>query len=393
MRIPRTPSFYPKSKRLGQPAYNAFMKPIYLDYNATTPIDPEVRAAMTLYFDQHFGNPSSSHEFGHSARGAVERARAEVAELIGAKSEEIVFCGGGTEASNLAIQGLFWKQFPNPSHIITCVTEHPATLNTCRALQQYGCTVTELPVDQWGFVDPDDVIRAIRPETMLVSIMHANNETGTLQPIREIANIAQSHGIPFHTDAAQSIGKLPINVNELGVDLLTIVGHKCYAPKGSAALFVRTGVALHRIIHGADHERGLRAGTENVPYIVALGTACRIAQQRLPEETSRLQSLRDQLHRGLGDHVILNGHATQRLPNTLNVSFPGHIGAELLAKVPSVAASTGSACHEGRVKMSPVLVAMGVSGEVGQGAIRFSVGRFTTENEIDRAVELIRKAC
>lgn len=344
---------------------------------------------MLPFLDEQFGNPSSSHAYGKAAKAAVDQARNEVAEFIGAKSHEIVFTGGGSEANNMAIQGVYWQHFPKPVHIITCVTEHPATLNTCRALKRFGCEVTELPVDQYGLVDPADVQKAIRPNTILISIMHSNNEVGTLQPIQAIVGIAKACGILVHTDAAQSIGKLPINVDELGVDLLTIVGHKCYAPKGSAALYVRHGVSLERIIHGADHERGFRAGTENVPYIVGLGAACRIAQKKLSEEATRLQTLRDRLHRGLGDTVVLNGHPTLRLPNTLNVSFPGHIGAELLAKVPRIAASTGSACHEGKVKVSPVLSAMGVSQDVGQCAVRFSVGRFTTEEEVDRAAELI----
>jgi cysteine desulfurase len=257
---------------------------------------------------------------------------------------------------------------------------------------RFGCEITELPVDGFGQVDPDAVGNAMRPDTFLISIMHSNNEIGTLQPIAEIAAIAKQHGVLFHTDAAQSIGKLSVHVRELGVDLLTIVGHKCYAPKGSAALFIRQGVQLGRIIHGADHERGLRAGTENVPYIVALGAACRIAGQRLPGETARLQSLRDRLQRGLGKEVVLNGHPTQRLPNTLNVSFPGHIGAELLVKVPGIAASTGSACHEGKVRVSPVLTAMGIKPDLAEGAIRFSVGRWTTEQEIDDGVKWLRAA-
>jgi cysteine desulfurase len=368
------------------------MKPIYLDYNATTPIDPDVRAAMMPYFEEHFGNASSAHWYGRHANEAVQHARQEVADLIGANAAEIIFCGGGSEASNLAIQGAYWRHYPKPAHIITCATEHPATLNTCRALMRFGCEITELPVDGFGQVDPDAVGNAMRPDTFLISIMHSNNEIGTLQPIAEIAAIAKQHGVLFHTDAAQSIGKLSVHVRELGVDLLTIVGHKCYAPKGSAALFIRQGVQLGRIIHGADHERGLRAGTENVPYIVALGAACRIAGQRLPGETARLQSLRDRLQRGLGKEVVLNGHPTQRLPNTLNVSFPGHIGAELLVKVPGIAASTGSACHEGKVRVSPVLTAMGIKPDLAEGAIRFSVGRWTTEQEIDDGVKWLRAA-
>ena len=371
-------------------------RPIYLDYNATTPLDPAVRAAMLPYLDEHFGNPSSSHAYGKTAAAAVAVARAEVAALIGAQPDEIIFAGGGSEASNHALKGvvlaakLAGRDRP---HIITCAIEHPATLVVCESLHRWGCDLTVVPVDGWGRVDPDAVRRAITADTVLVSIMHSNNEVGTLQPIRDFAVIARQRGVLFHTDAAQSLGKLPVNVDELGIDLLTIVGHKLYAPKGSAALYVRRGVSLEPLIHGAGHEAGRRAGTESVHNIVGLGTACQVARERLPNEEPRLRGLRDRLQERLmakcGDRLVLNGHPTVRLPNTLNVSFVGHIGAELLAKVPEIAASTGSACHEGRVSYSPVLKAMGIDPVVGQGAIRFSVGRFSTEVEIDRAAQLI----
>ncbi len=366
-------------------------KPIYLDYNATTPIDPAVRATMLPFLDEHFGNPSSAHSYGRATADAVAVARTEVASLIGAHPDEIVFAGGGSEASNHAIKGaVFAAKLAGRvrPHIVTCAVEHPATLVTCEALRRWDCDVTVLPVDGYGRVDPDAVRTAITGMTVLVSIMHSNNEVGTLQPLAPIAAIAHEHGVLVHTDAAQSLGKLPVNVDSLGVDLLTIVGHKLYAPKGSAALYIRRGVKLEPMVHGAGHESGRRAGTENVPYIVGLGVACRIAMNNLPDEEPRLRLLRDRLHASLGN-VVLNGHPTERLPNTLNVSFPGRIGAELLATIPEIAASTGSACHEGKVKLSPVLQAMGVPPEIAQGAIRFSVGRFTTEDEVDHASRLI----
>jgi cysteine desulfurase len=371
-------------------------RPIYLDYNATTPIDPAVRAAMMPFLDEHFGNPSSSHVYGQEAAAAVSHARGQVADLIGSQPDEIVFAGGGSEASNHAIKGaVFAARLAGRArpHIITCAIEHPVTLVTCESLRRWDCDVTVLPVDGFGQVDPDAVRPAVTPNTVLISIMHSNNEVGTLQLVREITAIARDRGVLTHTDAAQSLGKLPINVDDLGVDLLTIVGHKLYAPKGSAALYIRRGARLEPLVHGASHESGRRAGTENVPYIVGLGAACRVAQDRLPDEESRLRSLRDRLHQALlaklGDRVTLNGHPERRLPNTLNVSFAGCIGAELLARLPEIAASTGSACHEGKVSFSPVLRAMGVPAAVAEGAVRLSVGRFTTENEIDRAADLI----
>jgi cysteine desulfurase len=384
------------------------MKPIYLDYNATTPIDPAVFQAMLPYladhaggWNSHFGNPSSTHAYGKKAHDAVEQARQQVAGLLGARPEEIVFTGGGSEASNHAIKGaafvklrsLFGRWLRKEVHIITCAVEHPATLQPCEFLKHLGCRITILPVDRHGLVDPDAVRKALGRPTTLVSIMHANNEVGTLQPIREIAAIARRHGALMHTDAAQSLGKLPVDVNDLGVDLLTVAGHKLYAPKGVGVLYVRDGVRLEPLIHGAGHEAGRRAGTENVPYAVALGAACEVARRSLPQATDRLRQLRDRLwerlRAGLGERVVLNGQPERRLPNTLNVNFVGHVGAELLEKVPEIAASTGSACHEGKISQSPVLCAMGVPPELGRGAVRLSVGRFTTEDEIDRATEVL----
>lgn len=373
--------------------------PIYLDYNATTPIDPAVVEAMLPYFREHFGNPSSVHAYGKAARDAVERARGQLAALIGALPEEIVFTGGGSEASNHAIKGAVlgsrrgWRGGP---HVVTSEIEHPATLRPCGFLRSMGYTPVAVPVDRYGSVDPDDIRLAIGRRTRLVTIMHSNNEVGTLQPIREIAQISHSRGILVHTDAAQSVGKVPINVRELDVDLMTIAGHKMYAPKGIGALFIRRGVSLGRLIHGADHESGRRAGTENVALMVALGEAAAIAQRELPESGSKLRSLRDRLfallHQKLGDTVVRNGHPEHGLPNTLNVNFVGQIGAELLAHTPEIAASTGSACHAGEISLSPVLKAMGIPCDMGMGAVRLSVGRLTTEAEIDEAAKALIRA-
>jgi cysteine desulfurase len=382
-------------------SYNdRIMPPIYLDYNATTPVDPAVTEAMLPYLRDQFGNPSSTHALGRAAHEAVDKARAQVASLLGAQPDEIVFTGGGSEASNHAIKGAVFGQVSGlfrrrarGAHIITSAVEHPATLQPCAFLERLGCKVTILPVDRYGLVDPDDVAKALTPATMLVSIMHANNEVGTIEPIREIAELARRHGALMHTDAAQSCGKIPVRVNELGVDLLSLAGHKLYAPKGIGALYVRRGVKLEPLIHGAGHEAGRRAGTENVPYIVALGKACELAERSLPQAGEKLQKLRDrlwcELKDALGDKVVLNGHPELRLPNTLNVNFVGHIGAELLQKVPAIAASTGSACHEGNVTLSPVLKAMGVSPELGRGAVRLSVGRFSTEDEVRQTTEAL----
>jgi cysteine desulfurase len=379
------------------------MKPIYLDYNATTPIDPAVVDAMIPYLRDNFGNPSSAHAYGRTAHDAVDKARRQVADLLGAQPDEIIFTSGGTEASNHALKGIVFAQLPGipgrwakDAHIITSAIEHPATLQPCEFLKRLGCRITMVPVDRTGLVDPEAIRKALDRHTILVSIMHANNEVGTLQPIREIAALCHERGIPVHTDAAQSIGKMPVNVNELSIDLLSLAGHKLYAPKGVGALYVRRGVELEPLIHGAGHEQGRRAGTENVPYVVALGAACTIARRSLPEASERLRQLRDRLWHRLvkdwGERIVLNGHSERRLPNTLNVNIVGHIGAELLNTVPEIAASTGSACHEGSVRLSPVLQAMGVPAQLGQGAVRLSVGRFTTEEEIDRAAEALGRS-
>jgi cysteine desulfurase len=379
------------------------MRPIYLDYNATTPLDPAVIEAMLPYLHEHFGNPSSTHAYGKTAHDAVERARHQVADLIGAEPDEIVFTGGGTEASNHAITGAFFATFGGvfghlfhrEVHVITTAVEHPATLQPLAFVKRLGCRVTVLGVDRFGRVDARAVLDAIGRKTRLITVMHSNNEVGTLQPIREITSHARERGVLVHTDAAQSLGKLPVKVKELGVDLLTLAGHKLYAPKGVGVLYVRRGTKLEPFIHGAGHEGGRRAGTENVPYIVALGKACEVARESLPAATEKLRGLRDRLWErlqgALGERVVLNGHPQLRLPNTLNVNFVGQVGADLLAAVPEVAASTGSACHEGSVVQSPVLCAMGVPPELGRGAVRLSVGRFTTPEEVDQAAEALAR--
>jgi cysteine desulfurase len=369
--------------------------PIYLDYNATTLLDPAVADAMEPFLRSQFGNPSSAHAYGASAHVAVERARAQLARLLGCHPEEIVFTGSGSEATNLALKGLVFASH-SPFHdlqLITSAVEHPATIETCRFLERLGCHITILPVDKCGIVELDALRAALQRGTLAVSIMHANNEVGTLEPIEQIAEIVHEHGALLHVDAAQSIGKIDVDVDALGADLLTVAGHKLYAPKGIGALYVRRGLHLESLVHGGGQEGQRRGGTESVPNIVGLGAASELAARSLPDATKRLASLRDQLwerlHEALGNDLTLNGHPRQRLPNTLNVSFLGRVGAELLALIPEIAASTGSACHEGTTSGSPVLAAMGLSPEAVRGAIRLSVGRFTTELEVERAADLL----
>jgi cysteine desulfurase len=361
---------------------------IYLDFNATTPIAPEVIAAMTQTLAEPFGNPSSDHWAGWPARQAVEKARAQVAALLHCDSDEVVFTSGGSEANNHALKGIFFAQNARDSHIVTTQIEHPAILNPCHFLERLGASVTYVPVDGMGRVDPDQIRRSLTARTVLISVMHANNEVGTLQPIAAIARISRERGIAFHTDPAQSVGKIPTNVDELGVDLLSIAGHKLYAPKGVGVLYVRKGIRLEPLIHGAGHESGRRAGTENILLDVGLGTACELAQQWLGMES--VQQLRDLfwdlLQARFGERVVLNGHPTEKLPNTLNVSFTGKSGSEILHGLEGVAASTGSACHAGSVELSPVLKAMGIPREIGLGAVRFSLGRTTTREEIEEIV-------
>lgn len=366
---------------------------IYLDYNASTPIAPEVVEAMRPFLTEHYGNPSSSHWAGMPARNAVENARAEVAMLIGADPSEIILTSSGTESNNHALKGIFFADRTKGNHIITTAVEHPSILDPCRFLGKFGAEITVLPVDRFGMVDPDDVRRAITSGTILVSVMHANNEVGTIQPIAEISRIVKDAGALFHTDASQSIGKIPASVDALGVDLLSIAGHKLYAPKGIGALYIRKGTEINPLIHGAGQESGRRAGTENVLLAVALGAACSIADKL---DMSRIQELRDRFHKRLQEifekKITLNGHPTDRLPNTLNVNFIGRSGTEILNIMPNIAASTGSACHSGLSTLSPVLAAMHVSPEEGMGAVRFSLGRYTTWDEIEAVLELLRSA-
>lgn len=370
------------------------MRRIYLDYNASTPIAPEVVAAMRPFLDEAYGNPSSSHWAGKPARDAVDTARGQVADLLGCAPGEVVFTSGGSEANNHALKGVAFALRNKGDHIVTSAVEHPAILAPCAYLAKLGCRITQVPVDRFGQVDPDDVRRAITPRTILVSIMHANNEVGTIEPIAEIARITREHNVLLHTDAAQSVGKIPTRVDDLGVDMLSIAGHKLYAPKGVGALYIRRGTPIEPLIHGAGHEGGRRAGTESALMAVALGAAARLARDL--DAMERARGLRDRLWRLLqddfGDRVVLNGHPEQRLPNTLNVSFVGLVGAEVLARLGDVAASTGSACHSGRIELSPVLAAMGVAPQVGMGAIRFSLGRDSTEADIDDVVDELNRA-
>jgi cysteine desulfurase len=365
--------------------------PIYLDYNATTPVDPRVVDAALPYLTHHFGNPSSSHAYAAKPRTAIAEARGQLSDLLSATPAEIIFTGGGSEADTLAIRGTAFtaRGQGRGDHVITQATEHPAILEACRSLTDDGFEVTQLPVDHHGRVDPRDLEAAITDRTVLVSIMTANSETGTLQPIPELATIARRHGALLHTDAAQAAGKIPLDVGELGVDLLTVVGHKMYAPKGVGALYIRAGTPIRPVIYGASQEHGVRAGTENVALIVALGAAAAIATAELPGSAAELSAVRDLLHHELDRHLPggaqFNGHHVDRLPNTLNVSLAGIDGKRLLAATPLIAASTGSACHEGIDTPSAVLTAMGLDAERAQGAIRLTVGRWTTPDDARRA--------
>ncbi|MGI5237876.1 cysteine desulfurase family protein [Dactylosporangium sp. CA-139066] len=372
--------------------------PVYLDYNATTPVDPRVAAAMAPYLTALFGNPSSAHPYGAQPRAALQRARTQVAALVGARPAEIVFTGSGSEANLLAIRGAALAAGPARPHVITQATEHPAVLETCRALQRlHGLRVTVLPVGADGLLDPDAVAAVAGLDTALVSVMAANNETGALQPIAELAAVARRAGALFHCDAAQAAGKIPLDVDALGVDLLTVVGHKMYAPKGIAALYLRDGVRLEPVVYGGGQEHGLRAGTENVALAVALGSAADLAAADLAGGTpARIAALRDDLyHRlaaGLPGRVYRNGPAERCLPNTLNVSIDGVLGHDVLAAAPAIAASTGSACHSGTHTPSPVLTAMGVHPDRALGALRLSLGRWTTDHDVETAASEVLAA-
>lgn len=361
---------------------------IYLDYNASTPIAPEVAAVMRPLLDNAYGNPSSTHWAGQPAREAVEQARAQVAALLGCASDEIVFTSGGSEANNHALKGVGFALRDKGDHIVTSSIEHPATQAPCAHLAKLGYKISHVGVDRYGRVDVDEVRRAITPRTILVSIMHANNEVGTIQPIADIGRITRERGVLLHTDAAQSAGKIETRVDELGVDLLSIAGHKLYAPKGVGALFIRRGTPIEPLVHGAGHEGGRRAGTESALLAAALGAAATLGCDLEP--MARVRAIRDrfwqQLQTAFGGDIARNGHPEQCLPNTLNVSFVGHAGADVLARLDGVAASTGSACHSGQITWSPVLKAMGIAPQIAMGAVRFSLGRDTTADEIDDVV-------
>ena len=365
------------------------MKTIYLDYNATTPIDPGVSEAMLPYLYEHFGNPSSSHEYGVTTKKAVEDARNKVAELLRCSSEEVIFTSGGSEANNYAIKGVAAAYRHIGNHIITSQIEHPAVIEVCHYLEEIGFDVTYLSVDEYGIIDFQEFEKSIRPSTILISIMHANNEVGTIEPIEKIAEIAKQHSILLHSDCAQSIGKIPVNINELKVDLLSVAGHKVYAPKGIGALYIKTGVKVEKFIHGANHEMNRRAGTENVLEIVGLGKACELITQNLPKYQDHQKLMRDLLENRLKKefpNCRINGHPEKRLPNTLSISFPNLEANTILSELKGVAASAGAACHSDRIDVSHVLAAMKLPEEFAMGTIRLSVGRYTTEQEIENTV-------
>ena len=370
---------------------------IYLDYNATTPIDPAVAEVMKPFLYGHFGNPSSSHWFGAQAKKAVEHARRQVADFLNCSPAEVIFTSGGTESNNMAIKGTAYALSHKGNHIITSQIEHPAVAEVCHYLEKEGFVITRLPVDEYGMVQPKELEKAITPQTVLISIMHANNETGTIQPIEEMAAIARKLDIVFHTDAAQSAGKIPVDTKNLNVGLLSLAGHKFYAPKGIGALYIRSGIKPEKILHGADHEQNLRAGTENIMEIAGLGKACEIAAAGLEENKKHMKEMRDRLFNGISERIPqakLNGHPEKRLANTLNISFPG-IEANLLLsslETKGLAASAGAACHSESVSISPVLEAMHIPLEIAMGTIRFSTGKFTTRQQIDRAIVMISES-
>jgi len=372
------------------------IKPIYLDYNGTTPHDPEVIEAMRPYFETEFGNPSSSHWYGIKPKQAVETSRKQVAGILNCNPTEVFFTSGGTESNNHAIRGVAQRFREKGNHIITSSFEHPAVLEVCRYLESDGFETTYLPVSEDGLVDPADVERAVRPTTILIPIMHANNEVGTIQPISKIAQIAKERGVLLHTDAAQSVGKIPAAVDQLGVDLLSIAGHKIYAPKGVGALFIRESITLSNLLKGAGQESGVRPGTENVLEIVGLGKACEIAIRDLDKNMTHMQHMRDRLYGGLKTNcgnTRINGHLEKRLPNTVSISFEGLEANRILDAIePEVAASAGAACHSDTIEISGVLTAMEVPLNWAKGTLRLTTGRRTTEADIDRAVAVISRA-
>ena len=370
------------------------MDHIYLDHNATTPLDPIAKQAMVPYMEKEFGNPSSAYSLGLRAKQGLEQARNQVAQLLGCENNEVIFTSGGSESNNMALKGLIDLKNSDQYHIITSAVEHPAIMNPALYLMELGVNVTILPVDGHGQIDPDTVKNAIQPNTKLISIMLANNETGTLQPIAEISNIAQEHDILLHTDAAQAVGKMVVDVRNLGVDLLSVAGHKLYGPKGVGALFMKQGIHLTPLIHGAGQEGGKRAGTENVLLSVGLGAACQVAKKELSKHIQEMESMRDHLQDRLFssiDGLVLNGHPKERLPNTLNISVPGVEGGKILEALPSISASTGAACHDRNIKLSHVLSAMRVPPQIGMGALRLTVGRTNSMDQIDKAADLIIK--
>ncbi len=372
---------------------NFYNPPIYLDFNATTPVDPEVAEAMWPYINTHFGNPSSSYELGQYSKKAIEKARDQIKEAFHARDAQVVFTSGGSEANNLAIKGMVHALREKGNHIIISSVEHPAITAPVRFLEKNGYEVSVASVDENGIVNPKTVSNLIKPNTILVSIMLANNEVGSVQQVAQIAALARANGILIHTDAAQAFGKIPVYFAELRVDMMSIAGHKFYAPKGVGALILKKGLKPEPLIHGAGHENGLRAGTENTPYLVGLGKAAVLASESLSEYKQRVIKLRDQLHEMIlkgYPGAILNGHPEKRLPNTLNISFPGIDAAKLMDAIQDrVACSTGSACHSGTAKPSEVLVNMGRSHELATSALRLSLGFHTTEAEITQAAGYI----
>jgi cysteine desulfurase len=375
---------------------NEFFQPIYLDYNATAPHAPEVIEAMRPYLEAHFGNPSSSYYYGRKTHEAIETARAQIAALLNCASNEIIFTSGGTESNNYAIRGIAGSRKNQGRHIITSRIEHPAVSAVCEKLKSEGFEITLLPVDSQGLVCIGDVEKAIRPDTILITLMHANNEVGSIQPIEEVTALARSRGIAVHTDAAQSVGKIMTDVQVLGVDLLTVAGHKLYAPKGIGVLYIRSGLELERLMEGANQEAGRRPGTENVLEIVGLGKACEIARRDFSRNHDHMKNMRDRLEESLRKQVRqlrVNGHATKRLPNTLSVSVYGVQASALLARIENqLAISAGAACHSGKVRVSHVLKAMQVPEEWALGTLRLSTGRMTTDAEIDTAISILVNA-
>jgi cysteine desulfurase len=370
------------------------MNPIYMDYAATTPTDQRVVEAMMPYFGEIYGNPSSLHGFGQEARAAMEEARAKIAAFLGAKPAEIVFTSGGTESDNFAIKGVAWANRKKGDHVITSAIEHHAVLETCRFLEKEGFRVTYLPVDGDGLVDPADVVKAITDRTILISIMHANNEIGTIQPIAEIGRIAKEKGICFHTDAVQTFGHLPFTVDELNIDLLSASAHKLYGPKGMGLLYIRKGTRITPLVHGGDQESGHRASTQNVPGIVGFGKAVELAAATLQEEVVRLTSLRDQFIQGIFeriDGIRLNGHPARRLPNNINLSVESIEGEGMILSLDmmGIACSTGSACSSSSLEPSHVLLAIGLPHELSHGSLRFSLGMYTKEGDIDAVLEAL----